>query len=352
MYEIEVTFTLFHHFQSEENTSSKEIIMKKTLKLTSVLLALLLLIVSCSPEKQMDGKTAETKKQMTETEYSQNREAIRGVSVVEAYAVANSEKAASSSRAMTGGDLTLTFSENTTISSSKIISKLEEKASKATSNTEEAFYTTLSKSIPPSMKLEIVKGSFVNYKTQDGIRVVSSLDVTIIIGDKTIEIEKDADEKWIEIDGTFFDDSELEKMLDKAEEAAESIEEFFTNIKIGLEDLKTIIDGKKQAIENGDFGKDATATGSYSFKLDDKGFVSTFDYEYYENDEEDEKIKVAGTISFSFDSIKQVYEALFSLTDEDDFENLIESVRDTISVKISVNGTDIWGDAFLDELVE
>ena len=351
MYEIEVTFTLFHHFQSEESTSSKEIIMKKTLKLTSVLLALLLLIVSCSPEKQMDGKTAETKKQMTETEYSQNREAIRGVSVVEAYAVANSENATPSSRAVAGGDLTLTFSENTTISSSDIISKLEGKASKATSDTEEAFYTTLSKSIPPSMKLEIVKGSFVNYKTQDGIRVVSSSDVTIIIGDKTIEIEKDADEKWIEIDGTFFDDSELEKMLDKAEEAAESIEEFFTNIKIGLEDLKTIIDGKKQAIENGDFGKDATATGSYSFKLDDKGFVSTFDYEYYENDEEDEKIKVQGTISFSFDSIDDVYKALFSLKDEDDFENLIESARDTISVEISVNGTEIWGDAFLDELV-
>ena len=351
MYEIEVTFTLFHHFQSEENTSSKEIIMKKTLKLTSVLLALLLLIVSCSPEKQMDGKTAETKKQMTETEYSQNREAIRGVSVVEAYAVANSENATPSSRAMTGGDLTLTFSENTTISSSEIISKLEEKASKATSDTEEAFYTTLSKSIPPSMKLEIVKGSFVNYKTQDGIRVVSSLDVTIIIGDKTIEIEKDADEKWIEIDGTFFDDSELEKMLDKAEEAAESIEEFFTSIKIGHEDLKTIIDGTFNDIKEGDFGKDATATGSYSFKFDDKSFVSTFDYEYHEIDDEDEKIKVQGTISFSFDSIKQVYEALFSLTDEDDFENLIESARNTISVKIRVNGTEIWGDAFLDELV-
>ena len=351
MYEIEVTFTLFHHFQSEENTSSKEIIMKKTLKLTSVLLALLLLIVSCSPEKQMDGKTAETKKQMTETEYSQNREAIRGISVVEAYAVANSENATPSSRAMTGGDLTLTFSENTTISSLDIISKLEEKASKATSNTEEAFYTTLSKSIPPSMELEIVKGSFVNYKTQDGIRVVSSLDVTIIIGDKTIEIEKDADEKWIEIDGTFFDDSELEKMLDKAEEAAESIEEFFTSIKIGLEDLNTIIDGTFNDIKEGDFGKDATATGSYSFKLDDKGFVSTFDYEYYENDEEDEKIKVAGTISFSFDSIDDVYKALFNLTGEDAFEKLIESARDTISVKISVNGTEIWGDAFLDELV-
>lgn len=325
--------------------------MKKTLKLTSVLLALLLLIVSCSPEKQMDGKTAETKKQMTETEYSQNREAIRGVSVVEAYAVAYSENAEASSRALEG-DFKLTFSENTTISSLDIISKLKEKANGSTSNeAEKEFYDTLSKSIPPSMELEIVKGSFVNYKTQDGIRVVSSLDVIIIIGDKTIEIEKDVNEKWVEIDGTFFDDSELEKMLDKAEEAAESIEEFFTNIKIGLEDLNTIIDGTNQKIKNGDFGKDATATGSYSFKLDDKGFVSTFDYEYYENDEEDEKIKVAGTISFSFDSIKQVHEALFSLTDEDDFENLIESARNTISVKIRVNGTEIWGDAFLDELV-
>ena len=115
--------------------------------------------------------------------------------------------------------------------------------------------------------------------------------------------------------------------------------------------MNTIIDGTFNDIKEGDFGKDATATGSYSFKFDDKSFVSTFDYEYHEIDDEDEKIKVQGTISFSFDSIKQVYEALFSLTDEDDFENLIESARNTISVKIRVNGTEIWGDAFLDELV-
>ncbi|MGN1179537.1 MAG: hypothetical protein ACI4SI_10915, partial [Candidatus Ornithospirochaeta sp.] len=307
--------------------------MKKTLKLTSVLLALLLLIVSCSPEKQMDGKTAETKKQMTETEYSQNREAIRGVSVVEAYAVAYSENAEASSRALEG-DFKLTFKDEE-ISSSVIISKLLEKAEVTENEAEKAFYTTLSSTIPPNFTLKIKNGSFVNFKVNnDGFKVVSSLNVTIFIGDKTIKIEKDVDEKWVEIDGTFFDDSELEKMLDKAEEAAESIEEFFTNIKIGLEDLKTIIDGTDQKIKNGDFGKDATATGSYSFKLDDKGFVSTFDYEYYENEEEDEKIKVAGTISFSFDSIKQVYEALFTLTDEDDFENLIESARNTISVKI------------------
>ena len=324
--------------------------MKKTLKLTSVLLALLLLIVSCSPEKQMDGKTAETKKQMTETEYSQNREAIRGVSVVEAYAVAYSENAEASSRALEG-DFKLTFKDEE-ISSSVIISKLLEKAKVTENEAEKAFYTTLSSTIPPNFTLKIKNGSFVNFKVNnDGFKVVSSLNVTIFIGDKTIEIEKDADEKWIEIDGTFFDDSELEKMLDKAEEAAESIEEFFTSIKIGHEDLKTIIDGTFNDIKEGDFGKDATATGSYSFKFDDKSFVSTFDYEYYEIDDEDEKIKVQGTISFSFDSIDDVYKALFSLKYEDDFENLIESARDTISVEISVNGTEIWGDAFLDELV-
>lgn len=350
MYEIEVTFTFFHHFQSEENTSSKEIIMKKTLKLTSVLLALLLLIVSCSPEKQMDGKTAETKKQMTETEYSQNREAIRGISVVEAYAVANSENAEASSRALEG-DFKLTFKDEE-ISSSVIISKLKEKAKGTENEAEKEFYTTLYSTIPPNFTLKIKNGSFVYFKVNnDGFKVVSSLNVTIFIGDKTIKIEKDVDEKWVEIDGTFFDDSELEKMLDKAEEAAESIEEFFTNIKIGLEDLKTIIDGTDQKIKNGDFGKDASATGSYSFKLDDKVFVSTFDYEYHEIDDEDEKIKVEGTISFSFDFIDDVYKALFNLTSEDAFEKLIESVRDTISVKIRVNGTEIWGDAFLDELV-
>ena len=324
--------------------------MKKTLKLTSVLLALLLLIVSCSPEKQMDGKTAETKKQMTETEYSQNREAIRGISVVEAYAVANSENAEASSRALEG-DFKLTFKDEE-ISSSVIISKLKEKAKGTENEAEKEFYTTLYSTIPPNFTLKIKNGSFVYFKVNnDGFKVVSSLNVTIFIGDKTIKIEKDVDEKWVEIDGTFFDDSELEKMLDKAEEAAESIEEFFTNIKIGLEDLKTIIDGTDQKIKNGDFGKDASATGSYSFKLDDKVFVSTFDYEYHEIDDEDEKIKVEGTISFSFDFIDDVYKALFNLTSEDAFEKLIESVRDTISVKIRVNGTEIWGDAFLDELV-
>ena len=348
MYEIEVTFTLFHHFQSEENTSSKEIIMKKTLKLTSVLLALLLLIVSCSPEKQMDGKTAETKKQMTETEYSQNREAIRGVSVVEAYAVANSENATPSSRAMTGGDLTLTFSENTTISSSKIISKLEEKASKATSNTEEAFYTTLSKSIPPSMKLEIVKGSFVNYKTQDGIRVVSSLDVTIIIGDKTIEIEKDADEKWIEIDGTFFDDSELENMLDRAEDAAEAIKDFFNNLSDAELDLDKKTNGEEQSIEIKvkDEDDEITIKGKTSFKItDSKELFISIKFTYTEIDDGKEEDKFDISASFNLD--------LNSLSPKEIIDLIVQgkiNIKDLGDINIEIDGKEVWVEAFLDEI--
>ena len=348
MYEIEVTFTLFHHFQSEENTSSKEIIMKKTLKLTSVLLALLLLIVSCSPDKQMDGKTAETKKQMTETEYSQNREAIRGVSVVEAYAVANSENATPSSRAMTGGDLTLTFSENTTISSSKIISKLEEKASKATSNTEEAFYTTLSKSIPPSMKLEIVKGSFVNYKTQDGIRVVSSLDVTIIIGDKTIEIEKDADEKWIEIDGTFFDDSELENMLDRAEDAAEAIKDFFDNLYDAELDLDKKTNGEEQSIEITVKDKDdeITIKGKTSFKItDSKELFISIKFTYTEIDDGKEEDKFDISASFNLD--------LNSLSPKEIIDLIVQgkiNIKDLGDINIKIDGKEVWVEAFLDEI--
>ena len=322
--------------------------MKKTLKLTSVLLALLLLIVSCSPEKQMDGKTAETKKQMTETEYSQNREAIRGISVVEAYAVANSENATPSSRAMTGGDLTLTFSENTTISSSDIISKLEGKASKATSDTEEAFYTTLSKSIPPSMKLEIVKGSFVNYKTQDGIRVVSSLDVTIIIGDKTIEIEKDADEKWIEIDGTFFDDSELENMLDRAEDAAEAIKDFFDNLSDVDLDLNKITNGENQSIEITVKDKDdeITIKGKTSFKItDSKELFISIKFTYTEIDDGKEEDKFDISASFNLD--------LNSLSPKEIIDLIVQgkiNIKDLGDINIKIDGKEVWVEAFLDEI--
>ena len=316
--------------------------MKKTIKLVSILLLVMMVVVSCSPEKTMDGKTAETKKQMTSTEYSENREAIQSVSVVEAYALANSEAATSNTRDLSEDGLVFTFN-----GIEDIIKELEDKAEKTSNETEKAFYSSLAKSLPSDLKVSVSKGSFVKFKETDGIKVVSSLDITIIINGKEIEIEKDADAKWIEIDGTFFDDTELEKMLDAAEDAAESIEEFFNNLKIDLTGLEALIKGKAQEINDGDFGKDANATGSYSFSFTDNVFVANFDYEYFEVGEEEEKIKVEGIISFNFDTLEDAFSALFS---ENGFENFIEKSKDTIDVKLSVNGMEVWADAFLDEL--
>ena len=322
--------------------------MKKTIKLVSILLLAMLVVVSCSPEKTMDGKTAATKKQMTSTEYSNNREAIRSVTVVEAYAVANSDAAVSDSRGFSEDGLVYTFDGTEKVSTSEIIAKLEEKATNTSSDAEKEFYASLSASLPKNYEVSVEKNSFVRYKIDaNGIKVVSSLDIKIIIDGKTIEIEKDADDKWIEIDGTFFDDTELEKMLDAAEDAAESIEEFFNNLKIDFQVLQALIEGKAQEIKDGDFGKDAKATGSYSFSFKDNVFVANFNYEYFEVDEEDEKIKVDGTISFNFNSPKEAFSALFS---EDGFEKFIKESKDTIDVKLSVNGMEVWADAFLDEL--
>ena len=347
MYEIEVTFTLFHHFQSEESTSSKEIIMKKTLKLTSVLLALLLLIVSCSPEKQMDGKTAETKKQMTETEYSQNREAIRGVSVVEAYAVAYSENAEASSRALEG-DFKLTFKDEE-ISSSVIISKLLEKAKLTENEAEKAFYTTLSSTIPPNFTLKIKNGSFVNFKVNnDGFKVVSSLNVTIFIGDKTIEIEKDVDEKWIEIGGTFFDDSELENMLDRAEDAAEAIKDFFNNLSDAELDLDKKTNGEEQSIEIKvkDEDDEITIKGKTSFKItDSKELFISIKFTYTEIDDGKEEDKFDISASFNLD--------LNSLSPKEIIDLIVQgkiNIKDLGDINIKIDGKEVWVEAFLDEI--
>ena len=324
--------------------------MKKTIKLVSILLLVMLVVVSCSPEKTMDGKTAATKKQMTSTEYSQNREAIRSVTVVEAYAVANPELAESATRALSGEQV-LRFKEETEVSTSEIIKKLNSLASaEGTTEAAKEFYTSLAASLPADFKASVKSDSFVKYNIDEtGVKTITSLDITIKIGDKTIEIEKDADDKWIEIDGTFFDDTELEKMLDAAEDAAESIEEFFNNLEINLPGSKALIEGKPQEIKEGDFGKDAKATGSYSFSFNNKVkvFVANFNYEYFEVDEEEEKIKVEGTISFNFNTLEEAFSALFS---EDGFEKFIEKSKDTIDVKLSVNGMEVWADAFLDEL--
>ena len=122
--------------------------MKKTIKLVSILLLVMMVVISCSPEKTMDGKTAETKKQMTSTEYSENRGAIQSVSVVEAYAVANQDEATPFNRGLKSGEYKLSFKETTTITKDSIVSKLKEKIGATSVEAEKAFYNSLIASLP------------------------------------------------------------------------------------------------------------------------------------------------------------------------------------------------------------
>ncbi|MCI7454870.1 MAG: hypothetical protein MSA93_06145, partial [Spirochaetales bacterium] len=292
-------------------------------------------------------KTAETKKQMTETEYSQNREAIRGISVVEAYAVANSENAEASSRALEG-DFKLTFKDEE-ISSSVIISKLKEKAKGTENEAEKAFYDTLSSTIPPNFTLKIKNGSFVNFKVNnDGFKVVSSLNVTIFIGDKTIEIEKDADEKWIEIDGTFFDDSELENMLDRAEDAAEAIKDFFDNLPDAELDLDKKTNGEEQSIEITVKDKDdeITIKGKTSFKItDSKELLISIQFTYTEIDDGKEEDKFDISASFNLD--------LDSLSPKEIIDLIVQgkiNIKDLGDINVKIDGKEVWVEAFLDEI--
>lgn len=323
--------------------------MKKTIKLVSILLLVMLAVVSCSPEKTMDGKTAATKKQMTSTEYSENRGAIQSVSVVEAYAVANSEAAnseaaTSNSRGLSEDGLVFTFDGTEKVNTTEIIKKLEDKASTASNKTEEAFYLSLAKSLPSNVEVSVLKGSFVKYKETDGIKVVSSLDIKIKIDGKTIEIEKDVDDKWIEIDGTFFDDTELEKMLDAAEDAAEAIEEFFNNLSQIKIDFDTLISGDAQSfkIEVKDGTElEAIIEGSTAFKItDDKKLSTSFDFKYteYEDDGKtvDEEFNIKASLKLDLK---------FTPTE---FEHL--NLNNIADVSVTINGMEVWADAFLDEL--
>ena len=318
--------------------------MKKTIKLVSILLLVMLVVVSCSPEKTMDGKTAATKKQMTSTEYSQNREAIRSVTVVEAFAVANSETAISKTRDLSEDGLMFTFDGTEKVSTLEIIAKLEEKAKNASSDAEKVFYNSLIASLNNAPDVKVEAGSYVNFRVdKKGIAVVSSLDITIIIDGNPIEIEKDADDKWIEIDGTFFDDTELEKMLDAAEDAAEAIEDFFDNISKITIDFDTLIKGDAQefSIEIKDGEKlEARIEGSATFKIEDKKLSTSFDFKYIEYEDDgktvDEEFNIKASLKLDLK---------FTPTE---FEHL--NLNNIADVSVTINGMEVWADAFLDEL--
>ena len=306
--------------------------MKKAWNLIIILLAIVLsagMLTSCNPDTAPDGKSAASKNQMTEAEFRQNSQAIRSLDVIEAYAVVN---AAAEARSLSADGLVYTFTGKENISASEIKAKLTAMADNA-SGEEKAFYTALASSLPSTdFTMTAEAGSVVRFTVDaDGIRTVSSLDITITIDGKTIEIEKDADEKWIEIDGTFFDNTELEKMLNAAEDAAEAIEELFRNLK---PDFSTLPIGDETKVKI----NEATISGSTTFKAADGKLTISLDLSYTEFDDgkADENFHVEG--SFSLDLGPK------------DFTDILNNLKNIADVTIKVNGMNVWADAFLAEL--
>lgn len=308
--------------------------MKKAWNLIIILLAIVLsagMLTSCNPDTAPDGKSAASKKQMTEAEFRQNSQAIRSLDVIEAYAVVN---AADEAKSRSADGLVYTFTCTEKISASEIKAKLTDMADKAKGEGR-AFYTALAASLPSNFTVTVEADSVVRFTVDAyGIRTVSSLDIAITINGKKIEIEKDADEKWIKIDGTFFDNTELEKMLDAAENAFEAIEKFLEKLPSLNVNLDTLLAGNETKEEI----NDVTISGSTTFKAADGKLTISLDLSYTEFDDgkADENFHVEG--SFSLD------------LDPKDFTDILNNLKNIVDVTIKVNGMNVWADAFLAEL--
>lgn len=327
--------------------------MKKAFRIIGIVLALSLvagLAISCDPSTVPDGKTAQTKKSMTSAEYKANSKALEGMAVVEAYAVANPEEAVSSSKSI-AGEYKVVFDGKKTIKTSEIRKQLETKAAEPDASPEkQAFYTALAASLPQQdVEVSVEAGSYVKYRVdENGVSHISSLDIEIMFDNgKTIEIEKDEDDKWIEIDGTFFDNSELERMLDAADDAADAIEEFFEKIAKGSVkiDLKTLISGKETKVLVEIKDDDEEITGTALLKIDNNKLVTYFNFKYVERDDNGATEKeLAIEVSMKFSLLKPITDII-----DLNIEKLV-NLLDESSVSVKVNGTDVWVDAFIDEL--
>ena len=114
------------HMRVHHNTKEITDKMKKTGKIIIILLTMILaagVLTSCNPDTAPDGKSAASRKQMTEAEFRQNSQAIKSLGVVEAYAVLN---AAAEARSLSEDGLVYTFTGEEMISSSEIRKNLRQ----------------------------------------------------------------------------------------------------------------------------------------------------------------------------------------------------------------------------------
>lgn len=321
-------------------------VMKKAFRIIGIVLALSLVVglaISCDPSTVPDGKTAQTKKSMTSAEYKANSKALEGMAVVEAYAMTQPEGTSGAK----GLAKEYKFSVDTELSTDKIIADLNALATSEENADKKAFYTALATSLPSGVSVSVKAESYVRYEIDENcVSHISSLDIEIILAGKTIEIKKDEDDKWIEIDGTFFDNSELERMLDAADDAADAIEEFFEKLGEGTLkiDLSTLISGEETKVSVEIKDDDEEITGTVLLKIDNKKLMASFNFKYVEYDDgviEDTltiEASMAFDLSISISSIEDL-----------DIENLVK-LLDGSSVSVKVNGMDVWAEAFIDEL--
>lgn len=321
--------------------------MKKAFRIIGVVLALSLVVglaISCDPSTVPDGKTAQTKKSMTSAEYKANSKALEGMAVVEAYAMTQPEGTSGAK----GLAKEYKFSVDTELSTDKIIADLNALATSEENADKKAFYTALATSLPSGVSVSVKAESYVRYEIdENGVSHISSLDIEIMLDGKTIEIEKDEDDKWIEIDGTFFDNSELERMLDAADDAADAIEEFFEKLGEGSVkiDLETLISGKETKVSVGIKDDDEEITGTALLKFDTNKLVTSFNFTYIERDDNGATEKeLAIEVSMKFSLLAPITDII-----DLDIEKLVK-LLDESSVSVKVNGTNVWADAFIDEL--
>ena len=303
------------------------------------------LAISCDPSTVPDGKTAQTKKSMTSAEYKANSKALEGMAVVEAYAMTQPE----GTSVAKGLAKEYKFSVDTELSTDKIIAGLNDLAASEENADKRAFYTALAASLPSGVNVSVKAESYVRYEIDaNGVSHISSLDIEIMLDDgKTIEIEKDEDDKWIEIDGTFFDYSELERMLDAADDAADAIEEFFEKMGKGSVkiDLETLISGKETKVLVEIKDDDEEITGTALLKIDNNKLVTYFNFKYVERDDNGATEKeLAIEVSMTFSPLTPI-----TNIKDLDIEKLV-NLLDESSVSVKVNGTNVWADAFIDEL--
>ena len=119
-----------------------------------------------------------------------------------------------------------------------------------------------------------------------------------------------------------------------------AIEEFFNNLSQIKINFDTLISGDAQKfkIEVKDGSElEATIEGSTTFKItDDKKLSTSFNFTYIEYDDgkEEDKFDITASLKMNLNPM--------SLVDI--------KLKDIADVKVTINGMEVWADAFLDEL--